>query len=74
MSFRPHSLGSDCLSKVGTRLRDKKLDSAEITRLEDIIEVAQTRGARDPHEYGSMLLSTSQFIMGHHDESVELKS
>ena len=49
-----------------------KIDSAEITRLEDIIEVAQTRGARDLHEYGLMLLSTSQFIMGHHDESVEL--
>ena len=46
-------------------------DISETKKLEDIIEVAQARGARDLHEYGLMLLSTIQFIMGQHDASLE---
>ena len=46
-----------------------KIDGAELPDLR-ISSRLHKRGARDLHEYGLMLLSTSQFIMGHHDESV----
>ena len=46
-------------------------DASEIKKLEDIIEVAQAKGARDLHEYGLMLLSTIQFIMGQHEQSFD---